>query len=422
MTLTPYRRILAVPQVRTAVLLGVASRMPMFAGGVLITLHVVTGLGRGYAQAGVVTMAYTTAVAVAGPWRGRVLDRRGLRRAVLPSLILMTLCWSVAPFVEYAALLALAIVAGLVNPPVFAIVRQAMMTAASPEDRRTALSLDAVAVEVSFMIGPLLAVWAATTFPTSWSLYVVQMLAVAAAAALWVADPPLTRGDEPALPQARAPARSWAGPSFWATCLLAGTSTVVLTGTDLGLIAGLREIEQTPMLGPVLSVWGLGSAVGGLLYGGLRRPVPAPVLLVGLGAVTLPLAWAQTVPAVFLLAGVAGLLCAPVITATVDELTAGVPESAHGEAIGWHGSFLTGGSAVGAPVTGLAIDAGGAYGGFVLIGAIGMGIGGIAVLLRYVRGCPWPGAGGRSRTARSGGFARPGSPCRPPQVGRTRTK
>ncbi|MBK7723673.1 MAG: MFS transporter [Austwickia sp.] len=205
MTLTPYRRILAVPQVRTAVLLGVASRMPMFAGGVLITLHVVTGLGRGYAQAGVVTMAYTTAVAVAGPWRGRVLDRRGLRRAVLPSLILMTLCWSVAPFVEYAALLALAIVAGLVNPPVFAIVRQAMMTAASPEDRRTALSLDAVAVEVSFMIGPLLAVWAATTFPTSWSLYVVQMLAVAAAAALWVADPPLTRGDEPALPQARAP-------------------------------------------------------------------------------------------------------------------------------------------------------------------------------------------------------------------------
>ncbi|MBK7721720.1 MAG: MFS transporter [Austwickia sp.] len=422
MTLTPYRRILAVPQVRTAVLLGVASRMPMFAGGVLITLHVVTGLGRGYAQAGVVTMAYTTAVAVAGPWRGRVLDRRGLRRAVLPSLILMTLCWSVAPFVEYAALLALAIVAGLVNPPVFAIVRQAMMTAASPEDRRTALSLDAVAVEVSFMIGPLLAVWAATTFPTSWSLYVVQMLAVAAAAALWVADPPLTRGDEPAQPQARAPARSWAGPSFWATCLLAGTSTVVLTGTDLGLIAGLREIEQTPMLGPVLSVWGwaprwVGCGTAGAAGRCRHRSSWS-------GWVRSPCRWRgpRRSQRSSCWPGWPACSAPPVITATVDELTAGVPESAHGEAIGWHGSFLTGGSAVGAPVTGLAIDAGGAYGGFVLIGAIGMGIGGIAVLLRYVRGGPWPGAGGRSRTARSGGFARPGSPCRPPQVGRTRTK
>lgn len=429
MNLAAYRRLLAIPAVRVAVMLGVAARIPTFAGAVMITLHVVTGLGLSYTQAGLVTLAYTMALSVAGPWRGRILDRKGLRRTVAPSLLVMAVCWSVAPFVGYGALLVIATVAGLYNLPVFAVIRQAMMVAADDADRRTALSLDSVAVEVSFMIGPLLAVWAATTYATSWSLFAVQMGAVAAGVLIWVSNPPLRRavqpvahpvglaqlsvapvdafvddalaGDElvagapgegsgqaagqapaaqPAVRLAPEQPRSWRGAPFWGVCLLASCATIVLTGTDLGLVAALRQLDRTPMLGVVLSVWGLGSAIGGLLYGALRRPVPATWLLFGLGVVTLPLAWAHTVPVIAAVAGVAGLMCAPVITATVDQLTRLVPESAHGEAIGWHGSFLTGGSALGAPLAGVAIDASGASAGFILIGLLGVSVGAAGAL------------------------------------------
>ena len=43
-------------------------------------------------------------------------------------------------------------------------------------------------------------------------------------------------------------------------------------------------------------------------------------------------------------------------TATVDTLSRTVPEDVRGEALGWHGSALTAGSAIGAPLAGVAID------------------------------------------------------------------
>ena len=67
---------------RTALVLGTLVRAPVFASGVLLTVHVVTTLGRSYAAAGVLAAAATVAVAVSGPWRGRLLDRFGLRRVV----------------------------------------------------------------------------------------------------------------------------------------------------------------------------------------------------------------------------------------------------------------------------------------------------------------------------------------------------
>jgi MFS family permease len=69
---------------------------------------------------------------------------------------------------------------------------------------------------------------------------------------------------------------------------------------------------------------------------------------------------------------VSGLFCAPTLTATVDTLSRIVPERVRGEALGWHGSALTAGSAVGAPLAGMAIDHSGWHGGFVLPGIIGL--------------------------------------------------
>jgi predicted MFS family arabinose efflux permease len=43
-----------------------------------------------------------------------------------------------------------------------------------------------------------------------------------------------------------------------------------------------------------------------------------------------------------------------------------------GEAMGWHGSFLTTGGAMGAPLAGLAIDAWGSPAAFVTVATVGL--------------------------------------------------
>lgn len=46
----------------------------------------------------------------------------------------------------------------------------------------------------------------------------------------------------------------------------------------------------------------------------------------------------------------AGMFCAPTMTASVDAVARVVPKRVRGEAMGWHGSFLTTGGALGGPI------------------------------------------------------------------------
>lgn len=376
MPLDPYRRVLSVPAMRQALILGILVRIPIFAGGVLLTLHVVQTLHRDYGAAGLVTAAATVCIAVSGPWRGKLLDTKGLRRVVLPSLVMTAICWSIAPFVDYLPLLLLAALAGLFVVPTFSIIRQAVIAAVPESERRTALSLDAVAVEVSFMVGPVLGVWAATIWPTAWVLFTIEMLGVLAGIGLWFADP-VMHAEHPDDFDADAeplPRRAWFRPQFMAMCATAAATTIVLSGCDIAFVAALREFGTVSLIGPVLALWGLGSVIGGLVYGLLHRSISAFLLLGILSIATIPIAMAPSVWPLAALGVVAGLFCAPTITATVDQLSRVVPDIARGEAIGWHGSAMTAGSALGAPVAGLAIDHWGWGAGFVSVSLVGVAV------------------------------------------------
>jgi MFS family permease len=379
-----YRRVLASAALRRALVLGFLVRIPIFGGGVVLTLHVVSHLGRTYGAAGLVSAAATIAIAISGPWRGRLLDRRGLRRVVLPSIIVAAVCWSIAPFVSYWWLLALAALAGLFVIPSFSIIRQAVIAAVHEDDRRTAISLDSVAVELSFMVGPAAGVWAATVWPTQWVLFVIEMLGVLAGVLLWFANPVMR--DEAAEPAedglvddegvgasaSRVPRSVWFRARFIVICLAAAATTLVLGGTDIAIVAGLREFDAQSSIGWVLAVWGFGSLVGGLVYGGVQKSISAFWLLGGLAVVSAPMALATGVPTLALLSFVAGLFCAPTITATVDQVSRVVPAVARGEAMGWHGSFMTGGMALGAPMAGVAIDHQGWQAGFLVVAVMGL--------------------------------------------------
>ncbi len=355
-SLAPYRRALASRRLRTILVLGTLVRGPVFASMVLLTVHVVTTLGESYAAAGALSAAATVAIAVSGPWRGRLLDRLGLRRVVLPSLCVALVCWSIAPFVGYWPLLVLAVVAGLFVIPTFSITRQAVIASVGEADRRTAIALDSAAVELSFMIAPALAVWATAQWSTSWVLFATQMLGVLGGVALWVVDPPLRGEGE----TRSAPSGCRSAPG--SVCRSSPSASPpsrrrsVLSGSDIGFVATMREFDAVAQIGLVLALWGLGSLVGGLLYGAMARPISAFWLLGGLAVVTFPMALATSPWGLALLGFVAGLLCAPTITATIDQASRIVPAAVRGEAMGWHGSFLTTGGALGAPIAGVAID------------------------------------------------------------------
>ena len=146
---------------------------------------------------------------------------------------------------------------------------------------------------------------------------------------MWVVDPPL-RGEGEAEVGSPCACRcaSWFRLPFLAVCLAATASTLVLAGSDIGFVAAMREFDATAQIGLVLALWGLGSLVGGLLYGALHRSISAFWLLAGLALVTLPMALATTPWSLALLGFVAGLLCAPTITATIDQASRIVPAEA----------------------------------------------------------------------------------------------
>jgi predicted MFS family arabinose efflux permease len=381
--LDSYRRVLGVRSAREVLLLGLLIRIPIFANSIVLTLHVVTSLHRDYGSAGVVSAVATICVAISGPWRGRLLDRLGLRRVVLPSIVVNAVCWSIAPFTGYWLLFGLAGLAGLFLIPTFSVIRQAVIAAVPDSDRRTALALDSVAVEVSFMIGPVVGVWAATVWSTSWVLFVLELGEAAAGVALWIANPALrserdARSAAAAEPPHRLFSAGLLSANFVAVCLTAFAALVVLGGTDIAIVAALRHFHSSSLIGPVLAVWGLGSLVGGLIYGAWHRPIPAYLLLGGLSLVTLPVAFTRSEGPLILLVLVAGVLCAPTITATVDQVSQVVPAAARGEAMGWHGSAMTAGSALGAPLAGVAIDRSGYPAGFIVVSSVGLAVGLVA--------------------------------------------
>jgi MFS family permease len=383
-----YAAVLRVQAFRRAELIALLARIPQYGFGITLTLHVVTTLGMSYTAAGVVAAVYTVAAAIAAPWRGRMLDRQGLRRTLLPSLIIVPLVWGVAPFLPYGLLIIACGVGGLFSLPLFSLLRQIIVATAPEGARRTALSLDSVIVEINFMIGPLLAIVAVTQFGTRPTLVVLTVLTSVGGALLAWYNPPLIAvrdSDEEAVPEPVPPRREWLTPAVLGVYAAVLAGGIVLAGTEVSLVAALRSFNRTELLGLVMTVWSVGSAVGGLMYGAWHRAIPASLLLTGLAALTLPVAAATNLPMVFAIVAVSGFFCAPLISATVDELNGRVPESVRGEAMGWHGSALTAGSSLGPPVIGIMLDAFGWRAGFLASGTFGLVIAAIVMLVTLGR-------------------------------------
>ena len=409
-----YRELLAIRPIRRLLLVGMIARIPHSAAGVLLTLHIVLTLGQGYAAAGAAAAVMTIGIALGAPWRGRRVDTVGLRTALIPSVISETVIWSVVPHVSYQWLLPLVFVGGLLTLPIFSVVRQSLGVLADGDQRRTAFALDAITTEVVFMIGPAAGAVVATSGFTTAGLTVVGLAtSLAGLFLMWFNPPTRSQGltaecaeDEQHAAEAAvvstAPAHvqeaaaelapagaattaaqrglrgklaggfGWFTATVGALFAVAAGAGMVLSGTDVGIVAALETGGHQSEIGIVFVFWCAASVVGGLLYGAMHRPIPPIILLLGMAALTLPMAFAHDTWTLAFVSVLPGLLCAPVLSAASEKVADLVSEERRGEAMGWYGSALTAGVALGSPLAGIFIDVMGSSGGFVSVGTGGV--------------------------------------------------
>lgn len=411
MRLAPYKSVLAIPGMRTFMLVSLIARLPGTATGTSLTLSVVLDLHRGYGDAGLVTAAYTIGLAVGSPLLGRLVDRRGPRPVMVVTGLSAVAFWFTAPQLSYNGLVLAAVFGGALQVPIMALVRQSMAARVPQEQRRQAYSLDSMAVELSFMIGPAVAILAITQLGDATSTMWCLGVALAGAAAVMFAYNPRVGSSSGTVVKAAVTAAAategtggavsdlaasgttsgvgaiepkgpnWLAPGFLLTLGVAGAAALVLAGTDVSIVATLREHGQVQWAGAVIAAWCLASMIGGFIHGAMPKPFTMLTLAVLLGALTIPVGVAHHWLLLSLLLFPAGLACAPTLASTVDAVSRAIPESARGEAIGRHSAALTVGNAMGAPLAGLVIDHSSPAFGFVTVGAVGaalalLGLGG----------------------------------------------
>jgi predicted MFS family arabinose efflux permease len=270
------------------------------------------------------------------------------------------------------------VVGGVLGVPVFSVIRQAVAARVPEEQRRQAFALDSMIVELAFMVGPAVAVAAVTTMHgAAATMAAIGTLTVGSVVALWLLDPPIGRSRaasaEGAPATAKVPRSTWLHPGFLLVLAVCMAASLILSGTEVSIVATLRHLNETQWSGVTIMAWCAVSMAGGFWHGTTKRPWPLPLLVFLLGAGTVPVGiagdWGWQWLCLALLP--AGFVCAPTIASTVEAVSRAVPASARGQAMGLQGSAMTVGGSLGAPLAGAAIDRSGSAWGFAVTGGIG---------------------------------------------------
>lgn len=358
-----------------AALLGVSllARAAITADVMALMMYVVLDLDLSYVAAGGVAAALTTGVALGGPLLGRMIDRRGARTVLLVTAVVQVVFWLSVPLLPYAILLIAASVGGLLMVPAQSVTRQAITAMTTPELRRAAFALESVQGELSYMVGPPIVILCAAKMSPGVVAWGVGAAIVAGGAGIALLNPPLRAEDEAdAGTVGRPRRREWLGPGMIAVLVMAFGTTMLLSGTDLAIVATLEEAGQVSWAAVIVAVYGLASVVGGLVYGALSRPLPTWLPLGLLGLATLPAGLAHDWPWLCVAVAGAGLLAAPALSAMSDAVSRLAPAGVRGEATGLQSSALSAGFALGSPIVGGAIDLSVPAGGFAAAGLAGL--------------------------------------------------
>ena len=356
----PYADILRIPSVPRLLSAAVIGRMPVGMGALAIFL-LVRGAGGSYSTAGLAVGASTVAGCIGAPIPGRIVDRLGQPRVLLLSMAsqvtALLLLAALAPGGGFE-LFALCALYGFSNPPLAASMRATWATLITDRSLITrAFSLDSTAQEVIWILGPVLAAGLAEGI--SPRLPMVVMAAFSATGVIWFA----TSHESRTWRSKHVGERHLLGP------LMAGPVRRVLLSIlglafawgalELAIPAYAQENDASP--GGLLSIWAVGSVIGGLGYAA-RRWTSSPQRMMGillalnlLGFLIIFLA--QTPLQLGILLLLTGVVNAPVIATfyvLIEELA---PRGTVTEAFTWISTMFLVGISGGVALAGIVADA-----------------------------------------------------------------
>ena len=364
--LSPYRAVLRTPHACGAVVSSLAGRLCYGIAGLSLLLTLTAG-GRGYGFAGLAMALFGTAIVLVSPFRARLLDRHGPRRALPPmaaafaaALVVIALVPARSGVTD-AVIGVLVTAAGACVPPLGVVMRT--LWSALIDDRdllQAAYSLDGAAEELLNVTGPVIAGVIVTVSAPATGL-VVSAALVVAGSGLFLRSPALRRWPGQAAGPASssagtAPGEAGAGRAVLALALAAGAIGLCLGGLGLVIVAFSQARHDPAAVAWIEAVLSAGSALGGLGYGAVAWRGSAPrrlaLLAAGLAVVLIPAALSPSLPVLALLIGLAGVLVAPAL-ATAYVLADGLASpAARNRAGNWVSSGYNAGSSAGAVLSG----------------------------------------------------------------------
>lgn len=208
------------------------------------------------------------------------------------------------------------------------------------ERRRPTFAVDAMTIELSYIVGPATGALLALQASSAIAIWVLGCGCVAGAGVLWLLNPPTRAGGARPESTEHARIRELLHARLMAALLATTAAVLIVFGTELSMIAGLQRNGQGAAIAVVNTVWCIASLTGGFLYGAARRSVPLFVMVAALGVATLPVALAGQWWSYTLLLVPPGLLLAPSLTASSEAVTELAPDHARGLVIGLHGSAI----------------------------------------------------------------------------------
>lgn len=315
-----------------------------------------------YGAIGAVLAAEALAVAATAVFAGRLIDRLGQTPVllVMGAVTGVTICIQAAAIVSglpVGVLVPLGVVQGATIPPVSASMR-ALWGELVPEDRlETAYAFDSVALEMAFILGPLIAAGLATWTPLAG---VLLCAALYSGAAFGFAHSPASRAWRPAAKVQRSRAGALVAQGMRVLVAVAVVTAVSFGVLEVALTAFAEDEGSRAAVGPLITVWSIGSLVGGLAYGARTWSSPPARRFIVLTALltlgTLPLPFAGTIVAMAILLFGTGLALAPLGATEYALIGRLAPAGTATEAYSWLIVANTSGSAVGALLAGLLVD------------------------------------------------------------------
>src|SRR3954452_8674397 len=352
-----YRAVMRVPHVGRLLSTSLVARMPNGMSSLAILLLVTRH--NGYGRAGVVTGVYVASAGVSNLVLSRGADRWGARRVLLPTAIayaVLMAALAAAPADAYLRELLLGAAAGAATAPVVSVVRGLWPRLLDQPTAQVVYGLEATAQELLFISGPALVALVAGLAGAPAAVVLTSMLGLARTVA-FVASPALA---QPAAPGSRVRHRLMRRTTLPIYVTVGVAITIAFNMMDVGVVAFVSGQHASAAAGVVLAVWGLGSLVGGLVFGAGKKGVgDAAVVRSTMGSAVAVLVTALApgpvgLP-VLLFAG--GATIAPGLARLYSRVGAVAPEGASTEAFGWIAVGLLAGSSTGAALGGWTVDA-----------------------------------------------------------------